>query len=568
MTLTLLPSVLGWLAFNQYKYNSGDVMQNTFLLRNGLLVDGTGTPARTANVLMQQGRLTVFEDDAVVEQLNLDGITQIDCSGKVIAPGFIDVHSHMDYFAITDAPENFDPFVAQGITTMVVGNCGFSPFGFKCGTEHQHLIENSLFKAGHGEISWSSFNGYKDQISGHGTRPNLLSLVGHGVCRTSLNGFNADTLTEVQYQEMLTLLDESLAQGAAGVSLGLQYKPGVFADMDELKDVAKLVKKHDKVLTVHAKAYSVLSGTYPMNPFGKAHNLRAIDEMLDLARETGVKLQFSHLIFVGEKTWPTMQQAIEKFDRAIADGVDVKFDMFPYPFGATLLNTILPEWVMADMPQVLRKTLPMMRLRFEAYFGFKQVGLGYDCIQITDACCDEYKQYNGLFVSEIAQKVGKGDFEVMIDILDLSNAEARVMFHRYYNDEIIQTLMQHPAALFMTDSWPEPSGVENAATFGAFPKFLQIARDSGNISLEAMIARMTNEAADRFGIKERGLIKDDYIADVVVFDWETVKDNTSRASCDAPPTGIEYVFVNGVISVRDGLPITGERNGDFIKAIA
>lgn len=543
-------------------------MGNAFLLKNGLLVDGSGKKARTAHVLMQQGRLTVFENDAALAQLKLDGITEIDCTDKVIAPGFIDVHSHMDYFAITDSPEDFDPFVSQGITTMVVGNCGFSPFGFKCGTEHQHLIENSLFKAGHGEINWSSFLGYQEQIQSHGSRPNLLSLVGHGVCRTSLNGFNSNALTDQQYQEMLSLLDESLAQGAAGVSLGLQYKPGVFADMDELKDVARLVKKHDKVLTVHAKAYSVLSGTYPMNPFGKAHNLRAIDEMLDLARETGVKLQFSHLIFVGEKTWPTLQQAIDKFDRAIADGVDVKFDMFPYPFGATLLNTLLPEWVMADMPQVLRKRLPMLRLRFEAFFGFKQVGLGYDCIQITDACCDEYRQYNGKFVSEIAEAVGKGEFEVMIDILDLSNAEARVMFHRYYNDEIIQTLMQHPAALFMTDSWPEPSGIENAATFGAFPKFLQLARDSGNVPLEKLISRMTLEAAERFGIKERGLIKNDYIADVVVFDWNTVQDNTSRSACSAAPTGIDHVFVNGVLSVKDGKALVGERNGDFIKAIA
>jgi N-acyl-D-amino-acid deacylase len=539
-------------------------MEITYLLKNGLLVDGSGQPSYVANVLMQEGRLSIL-DDAGLSGLNLDDVSQIDCTGKVIAPGFIDVHSHMDYFAITDAPENFDPLVAQGITTMVVGNCGFSPFGFKCGTPHQHLIENSLFKEGHGDISWSSFLGYQEQIGSYGTRPNLLSLVGHGVCRTSLNGFSSDTLTDQQYQEMLSLLDESLSQGAAGVSLGLQYKPGVFASMDELKDVARLVKKHDKVLTVHAKAYSVLSGTYPMNPFGKAHNLRAIDEMLDLARETGVKLQFSHLIFVGKKTWPTLQQAIAKFDQAIADGVDVKFDMFPYPFGATLLNTILPEWVMANMPGILRKTLPMLRLRFEAFFGFKSVGLGYDCIQITDACCDAYRQYNGLFVSEIAQQVGKGEFDVMLDILDQSNAEARVMFHRYYNDEIIQTLMQHPAALFMTDSWPEPSGVENAATFGAFPKFLQIARDSGNISLESIITRMTKEAVDRFGIKERGLIKDGYIADVVVFDWNAVQDNTSRAACSAPPTGIEHVFVNGVWSVKNGQAVKGERNGDFLK---
>jgi N-acyl-D-amino-acid deacylase len=413
---------------------------NKLILRNGWVVDGTGSKAKQQDVLIENGRLKLLP----INQ-DMDGVSELDCTGKHVAPGFIDVHSHMDYFAIEDAPENFDPFVAQGITTMVVGNCGFSPFGFKCGTDHQHLIENSLFKAGHGEITWHNFKGYQERISGHGSGPNLLSLVGHGVCRTSLNGFSAESMSASQHKEMLAMLDEALSQGAAGVSLGLQYKPGVFANMDELKDVAMLVKKHDKILTVHAKAYSILSGTYPMNPFGKAHNLRAIDEMLDLARETGVKLQFSHLIFVGEKTWGTFDEAIAKFDQAIADGVDVKFDMFPYPFGATLLNTLLPEWVMAGMPEILHKTLPMLRLRFEAFMGFKSVGIGYDCIQITDACCDEYQAFNGLMVSEIAEQVGKNPFAVMIDILDKSNAEARVMFHRYYNEEIIERLMTHPA---------------------------------------------------------------------------------------------------------------------------
>ncbi|AMO57470.1 hypothetical protein GZ77_15170 [Endozoicomonas montiporae] len=543
-------------------------MTSDYLLRNGTLVDGTGNPARTAHVLIQSDRLKVLSDDDVMTASDLEGVIQVDCTGKVVVPGFIDVHSHMDYFAISDNPEHFNPFVAQGVTTMVVGNCGFSPFGFKHGTQHQHLIENSLFKEGHGSIDWNSFSGYQQRIQSHGTSPNLLSLVGYGVCRTSLNGFNSGSLNQQQHEEMLTLLDEALAQGAAGVSLGLQYKPGVFANIGELKDVARLVKKHDKVLTVHAKAYSVLSGTYPMNPLGKAHNLRAIDEMLDLARETGVKLQFSHLIFVGEKTWPTLQQALDKFDRAIADGVDVRFDMFPYPFGATLLNTLLPEWVMAKMPGVLRQRLPMLRLRLEAYFGFKGVGLGYHCIQITDACCDEYRQYNGLFISEIAEKVGKEAFEVMVDILDFSNAEARVMIHRYYNEDIIQTLMQHPAALYMTDSWPEPSGIENAATYGAFPKFLQLARDNGSMALEQVIARMMSQAAQRFGIKQRGLIKDGYKGDVVVFDWNTVRDNTSRAACSARPTGIEHVFINGVHTINNGQVLSDQRNGDFLKATA
>ncbi len=536
---------------------------NKILLKNGLLVDGTGNPPRKADVLMERGRLSVLQPgDTMIDA------SPIDCDGKVIAPGFIDVHSHMDYFAIENAPEHFDPFIAQGITTMVVGNCGFSPFGFKCNTPHQHLIENSLFKEGHGDISWHSFKGYQQRIQKHGCGPNLVSLVGHGVCRTSLNGFSASPLSSEQQAEMLSLLDEALCQGAAGVSLGLQYKPGVFAGNEELKAVARLVKQHDKVLTVHAKAYSSLSGTYPMNPFGKAHNLRAIDEMLDLARETDVRLQFSHLIFVGESTWKTLDEAIAKFDRAIADGVDVKFDMFPYPFGATLLNTLLPEWVMARMPGVLKQSLPLLRLRLEAWLAFRSLGLGYDCIQISEAGCPAYQPYNGLFLTDIAERVGLSPFQVMVDILDQSRAEARMIMHKYYGPEIIERLMTHPAALFMTDSWPEPSGVENAATYGAFPRFLQMARETGKIPMETLIHRMTAQAAERFGIADRGIIKDGYVADVVVLDWEQVRDNTTREYSDAAPDGIEHVFINGVPARLNGEKYTAPVSGECVAMTA
>ncbi|MCL6415021.1 amidohydrolase family protein [Aestuariirhabdus sp. Z084] len=527
------------------------------LLQGGLIVDGTGNPAFPGNLLIRNGQLQIMAPEAKIPNADV-----IDCRGKVIAPGFIDVHSHMDYFAIGDAPEQFDPFVAQGITSMVVGNCGFSPFGFKCDSPHHHLIENSLFKAGHGAIDWSSFTGYRQQLQDRGIRPNVLSLVGHGACRTSLSGFSATPLPDSDHQQMLGLLDEAMEQGAAGVSLGLQYKPGVFASRQELIDVARLVQHRDRILTVHAKAYSVLSGTYPMNPLGKAHNLRAIDEMLDLARETGVKLQFSHLIFVGKKTWPTLHQALDKFDRAIADGVDVKFDMFPYPFGATLLNTLLPEWVMSGMPDILHQRLPMLRLRLEALLGFRAVGLDYACIQISEPGCQQYQRYTGLSLAQIARKVGRSPFAVMLDLLDKSNAEARMIMHRYYDPEVIPHLMQHPAAMFMTDSWPEPSGIENAASFGSFPRFLQIARNTGCLSLEDIIARMTGDAAKRFGFTDRGLIKDGLHADICVFDWHKIQDNSSASNSTAAPTGIEQVYINGVPvvtnSTRKNVPLSGE----------
>lgn len=508
------------------------------VLRGGLIVDGTGAPPTKGDVLIRAGRLEALGEVPV------DVGASIECAGKIVAPGFIDAHSHMDFFSASGDAHHFDSFTAQGVTTFVAGNCGFSPFGFTRMTQHRKLLEGSLFNAGYKALDWNSFAEYAAVLDALGLTHNFVHLVGHGAARTSLSGFEARRLSAAEYQEMLDLLDRAMAEGAAGVSLGLQYKPGVFARLDELDDVAHLVQRRGKLLTVHAKAYSSFSGTYPMVPFGRAHNLKAIDDMLGLARRTGVRLQFSHLIFVGSQTWKTVDEAIGLFDRAIVDGVDVCFDMFPYGCGATLLNTLLPEWFMARMPGALRSSLARARLRVEAEVGFRLVGFGYPQMQITKASCVKYDQYNGRFLPEIADAVGMSCFDTMLDILDESNAEARVLFHGYYNDEIIDRLMRHPAAIFASDSWPEPGGHQNPAAFGTFPKFLRTARERNNIVLEEAVHKMTGAAARRFGLNERGELRQGYAADVAVFDWEHVRESKS-GSGDAPPTGIEHVFVNG-----------------------
>jgi N-acyl-D-amino-acid deacylase len=525
------------------------------LLRGGLIVDGTSGPARPGSVLLDGRRIAALGD------LPDDAGMPYDCTGKIIAPGFIDAHSHMDFFSARENPHHFDSFAAQGVTTFVTGNCGFSPFGFAPETKHRTLLESSLFKAAHETLDWNSFAEYCAVIGRLGLTHNFVHLVGHGAARTSLSGFEARRLSEVEHAQMLALLDCALREGAAGVSFGLQYKPGVFAELEELDDVARLVQRHDKLLTVHARAYSSFSGTYPMIPFGRPHNLKAIDDMLALARRTGVRLQFSHLIFVGSQTWKTLDEAVELFDRAIDDGVDVCFDMFPYGCGATLLNTLLPEWFMAGMPDALHRTLARTRLRLQAEVGFRLVGFGYPQIQITNASCAEYGEHNGRFLPDIAARVGKSNFDTMLDILDKSNAEARVLFHDYYNDEIIDRLMQHPAAIFASDSWPEPGGHQNPAAYGTFPRFLRKARERRSLSLEAAVHKMTGAAAKRFRLANRGLLQEGSAADVVVFDWDEVRDRANDAG-NAAPSGIEHVFVNGQPILRAGelqlLPGPGE----------
>lgn len=520
------------------------LLSGGLLFRGGTIVDGTGKPGFAGDVLVREGAVAEVSRGTIEANAEI-----IDCAGQVVAPGFVDLHSHMDFLAAQGDQRAFDSFTAQGVTSYVGGNCGFSSFAYAPDGPHQGLLKQGFFEGDTGNGHYEDFLG---RIAKGGVKSKIASLAGHGTARTSISGFEARGLDRDEHTLLLRLLDDAMNEGAAGVSLGLQYKPGIFASHEELKSVATLVRQHDKLLTVHARAYSNFSGTYPMNPFGRDHNLRAIDDMLNLARETGVRLQFSHLILVGSRTWANVDEVIALFDAAIADGVDVKFDMFSYPCGATLLNTFLSEWFMAKMPGSLSNPLDLLKIRAELSVGFKIVGFGFGNMQMTAANCPEYERYDNLFIPDIARAVGKSSFATVMDILKCSNAEARVLNHSYYSQEVIEKLMVHPAAIFATDAWSETGGTANPAAYGNFPHFLELARDKNLLGLEDAVHRMTGAAAARLPVSEVGLLQQGRAADIVVFDPATIKAGDTDANPQAAPSGITHVFVNGTKMLFDG----------------
>lgn len=207
----------------------------------------------------------------------------------------------------------------------------------------------------------------------------------------------------------------------------------------------------------------------------------------------------------------------------------------------------------------------MMRLQAEIAIGFKAVGWDYDAIQITDAQCEEYAVFNGQTLAQIAPQVNQTPFQVMIDMMYLSDAETRVNFHKFYSQALIEKLIQHPAAMYMTDAWPEPSGIQNSACYGAFPRFLELARDKSLLSPEEMISRMTKQAAERFGIHDRGAIQNGAMADLLVLDPKGIKDHCKAGALDAQPAGIEHVFINGKHLVANGEKQSNEAFGRFLK---
>ena len=518
------------------------------LLKNGLVVDGSGKKPFIGDVMLNGGRVEMVTP----KDIQFSGKT-VDCAGKVVAPGFIDAHSHMDRVLPARGKDELKlPFTEQGITTMVAGNCGFGMGAFPRNTtnEHWELLLKKI--GGYVDVNWKTYKEYFQKLRNTPLTHNIATLAGHGTTRTAMRGYDPSPLKKDEMKQMIYLLEQAMDQGALGVSLGLQYEPGIFATLDELGAVAKMVKKNDGIMTSHMKAYSKISGTYPLKPFGRPHNLLGIDDMLKITRDTGVKMQLSHLIFVGAKTWDTCGEALQLIDNAIAQGMDVKFDTYSYHCGYSVINVFYPEWFLARVPEVYDDTWAMLKLRAQMELMVALLGFGYQDIQILNAIHPELKQYDGMFLKDIADKRGMSQFENFIDVTKKSNGRAVVLNHRYSSLENVKDLMKHPAALYQTDALVFEKGAQNPAAYGCFPRFLQFARDFQLISLEECVNKMTGAVADRFQLKQRGLLKKGYYADVTVFDWQNVMDNNTLTETANRPSGIELVYMNGKEVLKDG----------------
>jgi N-acyl-D-amino-acid deacylase len=511
------------------------------LLKGGLIVDGTGAKAFTGNLLLRAGKIHRISPAPI----HARG-TVIPCAGKVVAPGFIDSHSHMDFrISIKGHDDLKRPFLRQGITTFVAGNCGISAAGFRQGTAFKPQIENHLRGTGLPKLEWDTVGEYFSRLAETGISHNLALLVGHGSLRTSIRGLGATPLHPYESAELGRLLARAMEEGARGVSLGLQCEPGIFASYEELVETALAVKKRSGILSVHMRAMSAVSGFYPVNAFGKPHNIIALEEMLAIAKKTGVRLQISHLAFVGTRTWKTAEAAIALIDRAVAQGADVCFDIYPYLCGVSRINALMPPWFLARGPSAYDDPKAVSRLRRGLALVQRTLGFGAKDIQLIDAREPELKAHDGMFVSEISRSMHVKPEEALIEIARKSGGCAGILCHRYSTEDIVESLMRHPACLFMTDAWVEPSGPQNPSAYGAFPRFLKVAREKKNIPLEEAVRKMTGAAADRFGITDRGILAEGKAADITVFDWEKIEDNNSETEAGNAPAGIEHVFVNG-----------------------
>jgi len=305
------------------------------------------------------------------------------------------------------------------------------------------------------------------------------------------------------------------------------------------------------------KALSKISPAYPAY-YLKPHNIRALKEMLAIGERTGVRLQLSHFIFVGRHSWHLVDQALELVDRAVARGVDVMIDAFPYTCGNTTVNVVFPYWFINSLPQGYSSFWKRLRLKIELEVGFRLVGFIYKDFKLMDAVVKDFEHLNGLTITEIAEKWETSPFKALLRLSRESAGNALMLFSTYSGDEQNETpmlkVLSRKRCMFETDAILRRKGYPNPAGLGTFPKILgKYVRQKGLFSLENAIMRMTSMSADRFGLKDRGRIAPGMAADMVVFDPKTISDNTEGPlNIPAKPAGIRYVFVNGQKMVQDG----------------
>lgn len=505
------------------------------LLKNALIYDGTGEAAFKGDVLINGEMI-----EEVGTGLECEGAELADLEGMSLSSGFTDAHSHNDWYAIKKSPlKYFEPFVRQGISSCVAGNCGLSAMGFAHESKNKDKVGAGLFHFDDVTGEYASLSEFFNAVDGK-MPMNMAALLGHCSARASVAGYESRPLSSAERAEMLELLENGLREGACGLSLGLMYEPGIYAPFDELRAVAELCAKYDLPMTVHPRANSAVSMAYA-NPLGRPHLLRALDELEELSRGLALKLHYSHAIFVGKNSFKCKDEVVEILHRMRRNGVDAMFDIYSEECGVSVITVIMPAWYQAMSAEEKRR--PFNKLKFSVMVNISKTLLGFGFDNITVAYAGEGNEgFEGKTVHEIAQELGMSDINTYLHLCEISGFAGRVIMGPYSTPEIISELSKDEHVLYMTDAWVEEHGVQNQAIYDCFPKFLHLSLNGSGDTMPRTIRKMTGAVADRFSLKNRGYIKPGFFADISVFNESELKNGVPDRN---EPFGIDSVYING-----------------------
>jgi N-acyl-D-amino-acid deacylase len=535
---------------------------------NGIIVDGSGNPWFKANIAIEDGRISAISRH---EYFNAERV--IDASGLIVAPGFIDIHSHSDVTLLVDPLA--ESKVMQGVTLEVVGNCGSSAApvvgDFAVKRMRRRLAEYNL------NLEWSSVGEYLSFMERRGVSVNVAMLVGHGQIRSCVMGFEAREPTLSELEEMKLLLRDSLEDGAFGMSSGLVYAPGRFAKTDELVELCRVVAEYNGLYATHIRGE-------------RETIIEAVSEALYIAEKSGVRLQLSHhppKIGAYGKSVETLKM----IEDARGRGLDVACDFHPYTAGSTSLSALLPAWAQEGGFEKIIERLrdPVIRVKIREDMirepipgpgpcGLVKRGL-WNMIFLSE--CNVNKDLIGKSFDEIAKLRGKDPFEAYFDILLEENLSGSIIGF-YYDENDIRNVAVSPYSMVGSDGYAlAPRGVlvregGHPRSYSTFPMVIrkyvkgesrsELLYDRGDkiMSLETAIMKMTSLPASRLNIHDRGLIRVGFQADICIFDYNRISDLSTYYNPQVFPVGVEYVIVNGVIVVDRGRH-TGAKPGKVLR---
>jgi N-acyl-D-amino-acid deacylase len=494
------------------------------VIRHGRVVDGTGNPAYFADVAVKDGHI------AAIGHLRFQARAEIDAAGMIVAPGFIDVHTHADDVAQPPDPQNF---LRMGVTTVVVGNCGGSK-----------LDVGKFFR----------------EIDQKHISINAATLIGHNTVRESAMGGDFDrTPTVEEMAKMKTLVEEAMKDGAVGMSTGLIYLPGVFSKTDEIVELAKIVAAYDGIYASHMRHED-------------SRIFSALDEVFQVARQAHVRAEISHIKLSGERAWGQADKVLEVIEKARSQELDIAQDLYAYTAASTGLRQTIPDWAFnggrKQFLEILKDPAQKAKLVEGMQEQLRARGRE-DYAYAVVASNDRDRTLNGLNIVEAAKKLRGADslddqIETIFTIEESGSADA--IFHGI-NEEDMRKFMCHPNTMIASDSSvhklgegvPHPRGYgNNARVLGRYVRELKVLR------LEDAIRKMTSLPANTFRLKQRGEIREGFWADLVIFNPDTVSDPATFASPHHYAVGIPHVLVKGIFVIKDG-EYTGAKPGQGLR---
>lgn len=524
-------------------------MSVDLLFRGGVVYDGTGARGRQMDVAVKDGRIVAVGDQTAHEPAD----RVVDAGGLVLSPGFIDMHSHSDLTlpSFPAAPNA----VMQGITSQVAGNCGFS--AAPVSGDPVLAAQLHAYVSGFGpdlDWTWANFGSFLDRLDAARPAVNVLPLVGHGTLRIAAMGMEDRKATQEERAAMRTGLADALKAGAWGMSSGLAYVPGIFADVDEIVDVGAALQPVDGLYATHLRDEG--------NTF-----LPALEEALAVGERLGVTVEISHLKAVGRPNYGKVVDALSRIEAARASGLSVWCDAYPYMAGSTYLSQLLPSWVLEGgiepMIARLRSQEARARIRTELEFEFpgwssrlKAAG-GWHNVMIANVGNPELRWAEGLRVAELAQVRNVDPTDLILDLL-IQDRGATVMVTFTMDEADVRYVLGHPACVIGSDQLGVTSAERRVhpRAYGACARVLAWAvRDAGILSLEEAIHKMTGLPAEILGLPDRGRIAPGMVADLVAFDPRTIRDEATYEQPTRLASGVEYVLIDGDFAVDRGIPV-------------